>query len=68
MGLGLVPIVSNLDCFKDFIVNNENGLVFDHTDVRCDELLANCLMRLLSEEKCIQKCQRKQLKSLQVLV
>ena len=45
--LRLVPIVSNLDCFKDFIVDNENGLVFDHTDVRCDELLANCFNALI---------------------
>ena len=62
MGLGLVPIVSNLDCFKDFIVDNENGLVFDHTDVRCDELLANCLMRLLSDEKMYSEMSAKAIK------
>jgi glycosyltransferase involved in cell wall biosynthesis len=30
MAWGCVPIVSDLLCFKDFIKNNENGLVFDH--------------------------------------
>lgn len=51
MGLGLVPIVSGLDCFKDFIVNHEDGLIFDHTDTRCDELLADCVKLLLSDRK-----------------
>lgn len=30
MAWGCVPIVSNLDCFKDFIRSGENGLIFDH--------------------------------------
>ena len=30
MAWGCVPIVSNLACFKDFIVPQQNGLIFDH--------------------------------------
>ena len=30
MAWGCVPIVSDLSCFKDFIVPQQNGLVFDH--------------------------------------
>ena len=30
MGLGLVTIVSSLDCFKDFAVHGENAYVFNH--------------------------------------
>lgn len=30
MGLGLPTVVSDLDCFKDFVRNGENGFVFDH--------------------------------------
>ncbi len=30
MSWGCVPIVSDLLCFKDFIKNDENGLVFNH--------------------------------------
>ncbi|HKH60654.1 MAG TPA: glycosyltransferase family 4 protein [Flavitalea sp.] len=30
MAWGCVPIVSNLECFRDFITHGQNGLVFDH--------------------------------------
>lgn len=30
MAWGCVPIVSDLECFKDFIRHGENGFVFDH--------------------------------------
>jgi glycogen synthase len=30
MAYGCVPIVSDLECFKDFITNRKNGLVFNH--------------------------------------
>ena len=32
MSYGAVPIVSDLDCFKDFIKNNKNGLIFNHNN------------------------------------
>jgi glycosyltransferase involved in cell wall biosynthesis len=30
MAAGAVPVVSNLECFRDFIRHGENGFVFDH--------------------------------------
>nr|RNJ65364.1 MAG: glycosyltransferase family 1 protein [Leptolyngbya sp. IPPAS B-1204] len=32
MATGLVPIVSNLDCFRDFITEGMTGFFFDHRD------------------------------------
>lgn len=31
MAAGRATIVSNLTCFKDFVVDNENGLIFNHS-------------------------------------
>jgi glycosyltransferase involved in cell wall biosynthesis len=30
MGCGRVPVVSNLDQFKDYVHNGDNGVIFDH--------------------------------------
>jgi len=30
MSYGCIPVVSDLNCFKDFIKNKKNGLVFNH--------------------------------------
>lgn len=30
MAWGCIPVVSDLDCFKDFIENNINGFIFNH--------------------------------------
>ncbi len=30
MATGLVPVVSDLQCFKDFILDGETGYCFDH--------------------------------------
>lgn len=50
MGLGIPTIVSNLDCFKDFIVNGENGLIFNHrSSAAIDELTEK--IRLLINNK-----------------
>ena len=45
MSWGCVPIVSNLDCFQDFI-NSENGLIFDHRNINASQLLAIHLREL----------------------
>lgn len=45
--LGLATIVSDLDCFKDFISDGENGLVFDRHSNRADDLLAGCIERIV---------------------
>ena len=37
---GCAPIVSDLSCFKDFIKENQNGLVFDHRSENAVDQLA----------------------------
>lgn len=49
MGLGLPVIVSALDCFKDFIVHGENGMVFDHHAKDASEQLAQCILTILDD-------------------
>ncbi|MFD2256104.1 glycosyltransferase family 4 protein [Luteolibacter algae] len=48
MAWGCVPIVSDLACFKDFIKNGSNGLIFNHRTERADIELADAIGRLLS--------------------
>lgn len=47
MACGCAPIVSDLACFRDFIVDRENGLVFDHRD-RTGAPLAAALATLIA--------------------
>jgi len=49
MSYGSVPIVSNLDCFTDFITHNYNGLVFDHRSKDALGRLVDSLVLLLSD-------------------
>ena len=46
MALGCVPIVSNLECFRDFITHDKNGLVFDHRDPDAVALLRSAILQL----------------------
>lgn len=43
MACGLVPIVSDLECFRDFIQNRETGYFFDHRSFTATENLASIL-------------------------
>jgi glycosyltransferase involved in cell wall biosynthesis len=43
MAYGCVPIVSDLTCFKDFIIHDNNGLIFDHRRNNAIELLAKSI-------------------------
>lgn len=43
MSAGTPPIVSDLACFKDFVVSGQNGLVFDHRAERPSHALAGVL-------------------------
>lgn len=43
MATGLVPIVSSLDCFKDFIQSEKTGYFFDHRSCDRADNLANTL-------------------------
>lgn len=51
MGLGLPVIVSALDCFKDFVEDGKNGMVFDHHAKDASKLLAQCILTILNEGK-----------------
>ena len=49
MAWGCVPVVSDLDCFKDFINDDVNGLVFNHRVANTPALLNSCMQRLMSD-------------------
>ena len=50
MALGKATIVSNLDCFKDFAIHNENVCVFNHRENPVDNLFL-ALENLYLDEK-----------------
>lgn len=47
MAAGAATVVSELACFRDFIVPEKNGLVFDHTGADAPARLAQVLARLV---------------------
>ena len=51
MGVGLPVIVSNLDCFKDFVEDGANGLIFNHKDEDAVDNLAECIEKLVTDNK-----------------
>lgn len=65
MAWGCVPIVSSLDCFRDFIVNDVNGLIFDHraTDAvgqltsRIKDMLQNSIKHAELAESAVKVCE-----------
>lgn len=50
MGLGLVPIVSDLDCFKDF-VNENNGFAFNHNSKNAVKQIVEDVIQLIESPK-----------------
>lgn len=50
MAWGAVPLVSDLACFKDFIVDGENGLIFNHRVSDARSRLSACLSRLIDDQ------------------
>jgi len=48
MSWGCATIVSNLDCFKDFLIHNKNGLCFDHRVEKRVEILNQYLKDLIN--------------------
>lgn len=54
MSWGCATIVSDLDCFKDFLFHNKNGLCFDHRSENRVENLKNNLELLIANSKLIQ--------------
>lgn len=53
MSWGCATIVSNLDCFKDFLIHNKNGLCFDHRSENKVEILNQYLRDLINDPKFI---------------
>lgn len=49
MAWGAVPVVSDLACFKDFIEEGDNGLIFNHRLPDAQDQLAQCLLRLIRD-------------------
>ncbi len=47
MSRGCLTLVSELDCFKDFIAHGDNGFIFNHRDTNPTTVLARHLSRLL---------------------
>lgn len=54
MGLGLPTIVSDLDCFKDFVQNGKNGFIFNHRDEESYVLVANIIQRIVRDKSLYQ--------------
>ncbi len=50
MAWGCVPVVSDLECFRDVIQHEQNGLVFNHRARHPHIELANALKRLIQDE------------------
>jgi glycosyltransferase involved in cell wall biosynthesis len=50
MAWGAVPVVSDLACFKDFIADGKNGLIFNHRAACAQEDLLDCILRLIHNE------------------
>jgi glycosyltransferase involved in cell wall biosynthesis len=49
MAAGAVPVVSRLECFTDFVIDRQNGLIFDHSADRASAGLAGALAKLLAD-------------------
>lgn len=49
MAAGAVPIVSDLACFRDFVRDGENGLVFDHAATDAAPRLAAAIERVIRD-------------------
>jgi glycosyltransferase involved in cell wall biosynthesis len=55
MSWGCATIVSNLECFKDFLIHNKNGLCFNHRSEKRVEILSQYLRDLLNNPKLMNK-------------
>ncbi len=51
MATGLAPVISNLDCFRDYIEDGFTGLFFDHSQPSTAQNLAESLGRLLENPR-----------------
>jgi glycosyltransferase involved in cell wall biosynthesis len=51
MSWGCATIVSDLACFKDFLIHNKNGLCFDHRSINNIEILSGQLKSLINNSE-----------------
>ncbi|MBE9209058.1 glycosyltransferase family 4 protein [Nostoc sp. LEGE 06077] len=51
MATGLVPIVSNLSCFQDYIKNEETGFFFEHHSPAAAQNLATVMASVIQNSK-----------------
>lgn len=51
MAWSAVPVVSDLDCFKDFISHGKNGLIFDHRLMDAGGQLKECVLDLIQNHQ-----------------
>jgi glycosyltransferase involved in cell wall biosynthesis len=52
---GLAAIVSDLPAFKEFLVDDDNGLVFDHRGPACEDNLLKQVQRLVADPALAQR-------------
>lgn len=50
MGLGLVPVVSALDCFSEFVEQGVNGQIFEHRE-NAVENLVSAMTKIIDDRK-----------------
>lgn len=50
MGIGLPTIVSDLDCFKDFIKDNQTGMIFNHRQEQPEKELSQIIYKIISSK------------------
>jgi glycosyltransferase involved in cell wall biosynthesis len=62
MAHGAVPVVSSLNCFKDFILDGLNGLVFEHRTADPISTLAHLLVHLATDPVRLQSLASKAMK------
>jgi glycosyltransferase involved in cell wall biosynthesis len=48
MSCGVIPVVSSLACFRDYVENGRNGFVFDHHARDAEEMLSDRIIAVLS--------------------
>ena len=51
MSWGCATVVSDLQCFKDFLIHNKNGLCFDHRAENKVDILNHHLLNLMNNSK-----------------
>ena len=61
MSYGCIPVVSDLNCFKDFITNKKNGLIFNHS-ILPEIALARAIIKLQNSKKLIRMYSKNALK------